>query len=190
MCKQRQFRFFTGTLGIFFQLHWLFFNIAADIVVVVVILFWALAAPVLPSSFFKEPIAYHLHVVNLIFLILDLFYVSVPVHLMHFIYSLITVIIYLLSTLILHWSGVKSDIYPEVLDWKNLPTRSALYSLLGAALVFLSHLLVFGLYKLRVHIQKQKVEANGVPVIAPVFADKEGETNAEIVSLSASQKLN
>ena len=148
--SNNDFMFFTsGRLSWFYTLQWLWLNIAADIVVLVVVLFWALAARTIPSSAFSNPIIYHLHLVNFILLVADILIIQVPVRLLHFVYGLITAVIYIFFTLILHWTSVRSDIYPGVLDWEDEPITSTLYSLLGTAIVILAHVFVFSLYKLR-----------------------------------------
>ena len=81
--------------------------------------------------------------------------VAVPVRLLHFVYGIATTLVYVLSTLILHWLGIISDIYPGVLDWQNNPTKAILYCLLGVGLVAIAHVFVFGLYKLRMFLSSR-----------------------------------
>ena len=157
--------FITGHLSLFFKLQWLSFSITSDIVIVGSVLFWALAAPTLPPSAFKEPIIYHLHLVNLIFILLDIFMIAMPVRLLHFVYSVLTVLVYVLSTLILHWARIRSDIYPGVLDWLVNPSKAILYCFLGVGLVIVAHVFVFGLYKLRLQLHSLVIgtQANVYP---------------------------
>jgi len=152
------------------------FSITADIVIAVVILFWALAAPTLSPSDFTLPIIYHLHLVNFILLLIDIFLVAIPVRLFHVVYTVATILVYLLATLILHWLGIVSGIYPDVLVWQRYPTKSVIICLIGFVLVIVAHVIVFALYKLRMYIYFRKYEESQSPNRASELPQNDNET--------------
>ena len=89
---------------------------------------------------------------NSVTTLIDLLICKIPIRVLHFYHLCLFALVYTIFSLILHGAGYESRIYP-VLDWVNSAGSSigiALIMILVAAPI--AHMLVFGIYKLRVFI--------------------------------------
>ena len=79
----------------------------------VTIAFWA----ILRTEF--DAFSWHCHLVNSVCLLLDLVVSDTPIRLLHFSWTVIWGLIYILFTYILYKESPWSHVYKDVLDWKD-----------------------------------------------------------------------
>ena len=109
-------------------------------------MYWTLLDPNLSS------LSINTHLINSIITLIDLLICKIPIRILHFYHLCLCAVVYTIFSLILHGAGYESRIYP-VLDWANRVEFSigiVLIMILVAAPI--AHMLVFGIYKLRVFI--------------------------------------
>uniref|UniRef100_H2Y9M7 Protein rolling stone n=1 Tax=Ciona savignyi TaxID=51511 RepID=H2Y9M7_CIOSA len=134
---------------------WILFNVSINAAVITDILFWALLSNGLSPAQLADPFNIHSHAINLVLLLIDLFVFSYPIRILHLIYPMGLGLVYTAFTLILHGARYTSAVY-AVINWQTFPALAAGVCF-GASLVAMpiSHLLVFGLYKIRALIARK-----------------------------------
>jgi len=94
------------------------------------------------------------HVIIAVIALCDVIVTKIPIRLLHVYISMIFGSFYVIVTLLLHWTGVVSNIYPEYLDWALEPRLAVAVSLglilAGCPLV---HVFVYCVYKVRLCIR-------------------------------------
>ena len=133
----------------FHKLNWILFVVGTTIALLLTGFFWIILAPGRPSYENINPISVHIHAVNSILFLIDIFMVAFPTRLLHFIYVNLLGIIYAVFLLILHFTGVNSSVYP-VLDFEQnfgLAIGITLVNVFVASTIL--HFIVFLLFLLR-----------------------------------------
>ena len=106
------------------------------------------------SNFFHRvnkvtAINFHVHVTNAILAVIELLVNNIPVKMLHFYCPLIFGVVYIVFTLIFHWSDLNSSLY-VVLDWDNNAQRAVAYMFLGLFIAIVVHVvIVWGLSAVR-----------------------------------------
>ena len=160
-CHYQQLRnatqlFFVSELRWFHNFVWIFHEVAFAMALFITILFWLILAPTYSIEYLSDPIrSINTHLINMIIMLVDLFLCDIPFRLLHFYHASIFGAVYGLFSLILHWAGYNSAIYP-VLNWAT-GTGFAIGVVFGAVFVVapLTHCIGFGLYHLRRFIAKK-----------------------------------
>ena len=102
-----------------FFLHSVAFNASLT----VIILFWALLASTSKDPL-DSPTNIHIHGITLLIMIIDLFITKTPVHLLHFVYTCVIGLFYVLFTYILFAADVEDEVY-NFLKWGESPGTAA-----------------------------------------------------------------
>ena len=139
----------------YMKLDWILYNITLPISIVVTLVFFTLLYPDMPHENGVDIFNIHVHALNSVFSILELFLCSIPTRLAHIIYPVIYGVIYILFSVFYWVKNHDHVIYEHVLDW-NEPGRTLVVVVL-LALVVLPTLqcVMFVLYKLRVYVCKR-----------------------------------
>lgn len=134
------------------QTEFLLQSISFNLSFIVVMLYWPLVAPHSTKPQLTG-INLHSHGATLIVMVIDLFIIKLPVHQLHFVYTMAVAVIYFYYSLILHLTGVESAVY-KFLDWESSPVRAAV---IGSLFVFPGSFFAqsanFALYRLRLYIK-------------------------------------
>ncbi|XP_033115446.1 protein rolling stone-like [Anneissia japonica] len=125
------------TLPFYFSLTWLLQVVAFSAAVTVTLLFWVLVYD--PAVDTVHTYVVHVHGVNTLLVLIDVFAVANPYRLIHFIYPSIYASIYFIFTAIYWAAGGLNEhgdsyIYKGNLDWENDPRRSVITALLAVCL--------------------------------------------------------
>ena len=123
-------------------------SISASLGISVTALYWSYIAPNHTKEENLTPISINHHGVLLVLIILDTFLVAFPVRALHFVYPFAFASSYTVFTVILHFTGVNSTIYP-VFDYVNQFPKTlalALGACIGCSAV---HVVVFYLYRIK-----------------------------------------
>lgn len=127
---------------------WVFYSLASCNAVVITILYWSL---LYSSKGTTDGLDISTHLLNSVFVILDLMLSAMPIRFLHFVYPSCFGAAYVIFTAT-YWAISKSNIYP-VLDYKKYPVFS---SCLVVGVVFvalpLAQALFFGLFKIRCYL--------------------------------------
>jgi len=130
-------------------LHTLCFNAS----LVTILLFWTLLASNSDRPL-VTPINFHVHGVTLLLMIIDLFVIKLPVRLLHFVYTSVLGLLYVLYTFILHVTGVQSAVY-SFLNWEKSPGNAVgmglLFSICGAVA---GQTVAYCLYRVRLLLRR------------------------------------
>lgn len=150
--------FLAGLMKWIKGITWLFNSWALVGSLIVIVLYWGVLAPASTGNL-GDPINIHIHVIVILLMIIDLFIVAFPIRLLHAIYSIVLLFVYIFMTLVYHWAGVNSAIYSP-LNWMNSPGLAAG---LSVAVVFvvtiMMHLVCFEGYCLRRYIRSKFIES-------------------------------
>ena len=140
---------FPTTCHWYHQVTWLIYNVAFCAAIVVTIAYWLFQAK---NVQFLDVVT---HAFNTIFVLCELLLGRVPVRLLHFVYTIIYLTLYVIFTVI-YWQadGLNARGKPyvyKILDYenKNAGVITALILLLVVIAPPLVQLVMFGLYKLR-----------------------------------------
>ena len=121
-----------------------------------------------------QPVTFYIHVINSVLTLTDIFMVAYPTRWLHFIYTVLFGILYLIFLLILHFTGYNSAVYSQ-LNFRDAPGVAAGWTLAAVLLLpIVLHSVVFGFYRLRVFIARKTVLNDQAR--AP-HMDKEIDTN-------------
>lgn len=124
---------------------------------VITIFYWVVIGRNRSAELNSRPRTIHLHVTNSVLALIDIFMVAFPTRLLHFIYTVLYGVVYGFFMLIMHWTGVDSQIY-GVVDWANTPGVAAGWLILAAIVMPTAiHSIAFGLYHLRACIARATV---------------------------------
>ena len=136
----------------FHKLMWFFHNISFSASFTVVIVYWALLSPTDENK--TSPLNIHIHGITLVIMLIDAFVVKHPIQLLHFLVTSIVGLTYIVYTLILHLTGVESEVYP-FLDWQNSAGTAAGMGIgFGLAGGIIGQLVHFSLYQIKLAIHK------------------------------------
>nr|KAI8727257.1 protein rolling stone [Biomphalaria glabrata] len=129
---------------------WLLNTVAFDTALMVTLLYWSLEYKgILRVQSFMT------HTINSVYVLLDLAITSIPVRLLHVLYTLILSLVYLIFTVIYHlMGGTNSEGEPYIyraLNWKNTNKSLVISSMVLCAGVPLVHLFQFACYSLRAY---------------------------------------
>jgi len=135
-----------------------FHSVAFNASFSVVVLFWALLASTSEDPL-DSPTNIHIHGVTLLVMIIDLFVSKTPVYLLHFPYTMVLGLIYVLYTYILFVAGVTDAVY-GFLDWRENPSGAVGmgigFAVLGA---LIGQILLWSLHHLRKWLHKKCCKA-------------------------------
>lgn len=138
----------------FNKVHWIFFTLGTELAVGVSILFWLFFYDSEKADFLFSPIILHVHMINGISALVDLWIVSIPIRLLHVIYPISFGLIYAAFTGFYYaFNGTDISgnhyIYP-ILDYDSNPGMAARL-LIGCILGYLTaiHFLFFLIYIVR-----------------------------------------
>ena len=115
-------------------------------------LFWSF----IRQELVAKAVVVHQHAINSVLALIDLFMSRIPIRLLHFIYVSIFGLLYVITTLILHGVGEKSNFYEGVLDWASYPGSSA--GLCIAMIIIgspLFHSVAFLFYNVRQYLSRK-----------------------------------
>ena len=141
----------------FHKIVWILHEVSVGFSIIVTIAFWTLLSQRIHLTIFS----FNAHLFNTILMVTDLFLCEIPFRILHFYHSVLAAIVYTFFTLVLHWSGYVSEIYPGVFDWANRPLATLAFCLVMTAVVTpLGHVIFgFGLFKLRLFIVEKVIKA-------------------------------
>ena len=138
----------------FNKLHWVFFTLGTELAVGISILFWLFFYDPERTDYLFNPIILHMHMINGISALVDLWIVGIPIRLLHVVYPIAFGTMYAAFTgLYYAFNGTDESgnhyIYP-ILDYASNPGVAAKL-LVGCILGFLTviHLLFFLMYVVR-----------------------------------------
>lgn len=136
------------------KVSWIICDIASNIAFPVTVMFWSLVY--IPGQHF-DFVTFNTHALNSVLIAIDTMVSSIPVKLLHIIYPIIFITVYLIFSII-YWACGETDpsghpyIY-SALDYSGHPRRAViticLFLFVGNVM---SQLLLFGLYKLRLKL--------------------------------------
>lgn len=135
---------------------WVIYDIAANIAFPVTVMYWSLVY--VPGHRF-DSVTFNAHALNSVVIVLDTMLSCIRVKLLHIIYPVIFITIYLMFSLI-YWAcgGTDPNNKPYIysaLDYGGHPVRAViticLFVFVGNVL---SQLLLFGLYRLRIWLKR------------------------------------
>jgi len=140
------------------KVNWILFNTNAVAAIFVGVVYWAIIAPYRDPEINARPEMIHMHATNILLTIIDLFLVSFPVRLLHFVHSALYILAYVVYNLILHWTETISDVYP-ILDWENnLGLAAGLAVSMVLAIPVIIQPIIFGLFRARQSLVSSKVD--------------------------------
>lgn len=135
---------------------WVIYNIAANMAFPVTVMYWSLVY--VPGHSY-DSVTFNAHALNSVVVVMDTMLGCIPVKLLHIIYPVIFISIYLIFSVI-YWAcgGTDPDNKPYIysaLDYGGHPERTViticLFVFVGNVL---SQLLLFGLYQLRIWFKR------------------------------------
>ena len=135
---------------------WVIYDIAANIAFPVTVVYWSLVhVPGLPY----DSVTFNAHALNSVVIVLDTMLSCIRVKLLHIVYPIIFITIYLVFSLI-YWAcgGTDPDNKPYIyaaLDYGGHPVRAVITICLFVSVGnVMSQLLLFGLYRLRIWLKR------------------------------------
>ena len=127
----------------FHKVVWILFEVSFGGAIIITVAYWSLLADN-PNKFDINN-----HAINTVIMFIDFVFNKIPIRLLHFFLLSFLAVVYTVFSLILHWTGYNSAIYP-VLDWTN---RSGFALALTLIIIFvvspIVHGAIYGLYKLK-----------------------------------------
>ncbi|XP_032230581.1 uncharacterized protein LOC5506329 [Nematostella vectensis] len=144
---------------------WLLHIVAANSAVAVCLVYWMISYPSY-QGYTPDGLDISTHLLNALFVVIDLCLSSLPVRLLQIIYPFVYFIIYLIF-LVLYWAsdGTNANGQPYVYkstDFTERPARAAGFAI-GFPLIFqmLAQVILFSLYKLRCWGSEKLMENQG-----------------------------
>jgi len=133
------------------KFNWFLFVIACPIAIIVSLLYFGAWFPQKNLDYVPE-YDINIHLINCVIVLLEFIISAFPVRLLHVVYLIGFMLVYVIFTVI-YWSFDHANVlYPGLLDW-NDPVTSVVVS---AIVIFvggpLMHLILFGIYQLRMFI--------------------------------------
>lgn len=120
------------------------------------------------------------HGISGLLLIIDLFIVAFPVRVLHLVYVLGLWALYLLFTLILHWTGVASQLYP-VIKWDTEPRKAAIFGVCAVVLgSSIMHSFAYAIYLCRRKLARKLKKCE---------EEEEEDKNEEVVFLNQTDHI-
>lgn len=154
---------FADKLPWYYTLNWLLQSVATTSAFEISIFYAIVIAPGRTLERNLQPITFHLHVVNSILFLIDVFLVANPTRILHFVYTVCYGLLYTIFLLILHFTDYNSAVYPA-LNFRDSPRTTAMWlSLAVLVLPIILYILIFFIYQLRLHIAKNTVLKNQSP---------------------------
>ena len=147
---------FTNGSGITWQekIHWALFTLGTEFAVGISILFWILFYDPEAKDFIFSPISLHMHLINGVFALVELWVTGIPIHLLHVVYIMLFGCTYVAFTVLYYaFNGTDAAgnhyIYP-ILDYGANP-GGATGLVIGCILGYLTaiHLLFYVQYLAR-----------------------------------------
>ena len=138
------------------KVSWVIYDIAANIAFPVTVMYWSL---VYVPGYHYDIVTFNAHALNSVVIVLDTMLCSIRVKLLHIIYPVVFITIYMVFSLI-YWAcgGTDPDNKPYIysaLDYGGHPVRAVmticLFVFVGNVL---SQLILFGLYQLRIWLKR------------------------------------
>ena len=127
----------------FHKVVWILFEVSFGGAIIITIAYWIF----LGNN--TSEFSINNHAINTVIMFIDFALNSIPIRLLHFYHLSIFGVVYTFFSLILHWTGYNSAIYP-VLDWAN---RTGFALALTLIIIFvvspMVHSAIYGLYKLK-----------------------------------------
>jgi len=142
------------------QIRWILLNISATSSIVICILYWiGQASDLINKQYVLLSVTVHVHLICCVMSIIEIFIVKIPIRILHFYQPVLFSIVYITVTLAI------SKSYPpvyKVLDWVNDLNTSVICSLCGTFLVVpLVHCcFVYPLYRFRVLLANKITQEN------------------------------
>jgi len=134
---------------------WLWHEITYIIVSTLIILYWALVydtkhfeTGLLSYSYIND------HGVLWILLLIDLSFNTIPIRILHVVYSILICVAYAVVTVVYNFAA-NETVYP-VLDWKKKAGWSIAYMIGAVILVFIVQLVFYGLYRLKLKFKQRQ----------------------------------
>ncbi|CAC5381219.1 unnamed protein product [Mytilus coruscus] len=153
----------------YIQLVWFLFETSNGIAISVTVGFYS------ALELSTHPASIEFHAINSVYVILNLLVCAKVINLFHVIYPMIFGIVYIIFTIIYQLGFEENPIYP-ILDWnETFPTAVTVAVLIFVGIPIV-HLVLFGLYKLRIFIARNCCHSAQV------------ENSVEIDSVYGSQK--
>jgi len=137
------------------KVSWYFYNISFVMALIVSAIYWGALYPEVGWANDVD-LDVNTHVMNALYVLLDIFIVAIPIRILHFFHTLPIAAAYLTMSVIYNFHTGKA-IYP-ILDWKNNPQEASIYA---CAVVFavipLLHFVLYGLYRARMMLYSHLV---------------------------------
>merc|ERR1719376_1519977 len=137
------------------QARWILLNISSTSSIVICFLYWiGQASDLINKQTVLFSVTIHVHLICCVMSIIEIFVVKIPTRILHFYQPVLFSIVFITVTLVIKRS------YPpvyKVLDWVNDTSTAVVCSLCGTFLVvpFVHCCIVYPLYRLRVLIAKK-----------------------------------
>ncbi|CAC5414780.1 unnamed protein product [Mytilus coruscus] len=131
----------------YIQLVWFLFETSNSIAISITVGFYS------ALELSTNPASIEFHAINSVYVILNLLVCAKVINLFHVIYPMIFFIVYIIFTIIYQLGFEENPIY-SILDWnETFPTAVAVAVLIFVGIP-IAHLVLFGLYKLRIFIAR------------------------------------
>lgn len=125
------------------------------------------------------------HIINSVYVFVDVFVTGIPVRLVHFLYSLAFGTVYIVFTLV-YWAAGGRNVHGDpfiysILDYSNDPSTAVTWLLVVYVFLAAVHCATYALYRLRVLLVRRCRRDNSLVYIEPETADSEPvETKIDI----------
>lgn len=168
------------TIPWYLQINWILMIVASEIVLPVVVIYWAI---IFNGSVYSWPVNFHEHVLVLVPGIVDILVTRIPIRFFQFIYLMALAVVYGLFAGIYYAAGGtntanKKYIYP-LIDFENNLVPAIIVELLFILIIpILIHLMYWGLFLLRTLLLYVKIRHQSPHVTDNPHQDKSTTTLA------------
>ena len=144
------------------KIEWCLFAIISNFVFIITLIYFGILYPRLVATrgYHVQAVDVHIHGVNSIVIVIEMFLAAYPVRLLHIIYPILYGLAYVIFSLLYFATDpVNHIVYRNVLDWRY--PGQTIGVILGLALIVIPifQLMLFGLYRLRLWIYKTYVRS-------------------------------
>jgi len=164
-----------------FKVIWVLQTIGFTTAPVVSSIYWI----VIYSGIFVDFDNVNKHIINSVYVFVDVFITGIPVRLLHFLYSLAFGTVYIVFTLV-YWAADGRNVHGDpfiysILDYSNDPSTAVTWLVVVYVFLVVCHCATYALYRLRVLLVRQCRRHNSTAYIEQDTADSEPvETKIDI----------
>lgn len=145
--------FFSNSIPFYMAAIWILFNAVSVAAIVVSLVFWAILAPFSNVGMINNE-NIQLHLVNSILILIEHLVTAIPVRVLHVVYPIIYGLIYVFFSLF-YWVDDHSHVMYFILDWGKPGETIGYVILVGAVIIPIVHMIVYGIYRLKMYLFKK-----------------------------------